>query len=213
MVSAEQRGIGCRSTSQICPPRVEIHYHRYGRSDAPTTGQQRGRQNSHCQPATKPTIPMTQDILESPIINGTPSGSGLPTLILKRGTTLANYTRTAATFADVDSTNLKYTVVVPVGWALTVICRLSGFSSSILSNLDVRLLDSTASTVLDEQILTTAVGINVTLGYSLVGYIKGDGKTHSISLQFTSSVSPNQVNIANGANDYPKMLFTLQPAN
>ena len=157
------------------------------------------------------TLPVNSPLIVSPRIEGTPSGSGMPKVTLKQGDGGGAYTSVSATFADVDSTNLAYSDVIPAGWKLLVIAKCNGFSSTTSSNLTVQLFDTGTGTLLDRQTLTTAVAASTTLGYSLEGVIEGDGGTHSIVLQFATGVAPNQVNITNASGDTPKMLCILMP--
>lgn len=134
------------------------------------------------------------------------------TVTYKTGSGGGNYTRTSNTFADVDGTNLVHTVVVPIGWKLIVQCKFRGNSSDTSANLSARFLDS-AGDINDDVTLSTSLTGLPALEYVLLGVVTGDGDSHTISLQFASSVDTHQVNIANSAvSNSPKMVFMLIPA-
>jgi hypothetical protein len=138
---------------------------------------------------------------------------GTPIRVIKKGSGAANYTESTGSFVNVDGTNLLYTVTIPVGWKLSLVCHFSGFSTDASANLQGRIFDTVGNTVLDYQNLTTGSLFPSTFGYTLMGLITGDGLSHTVSLQFAATVGSHQVNITNNGNESPKILFDLSPAN
>ena len=123
----------------------------------------------------------TADILTSPIVNGTPSGSGTSIIYQKFGTGLANYTSaSSATIQDVDATNLSVAVVVPVGWKAKLDFSCSSVTSANTSTL--YLYDG--ATRLIETINQSTLFVPTSIRY----VVTGDGKTHSFIVRYVSGV-------------------------
>ena len=154
----------------------------------------------------------TVNILTSPIINGTPTGSGLPTYVLKRGDGSGTYTTAQTTFQDVDVTNLSHSTTVPTGWKLSV--QMSGgmYPSTLAVNVYVALYDGDvvkdAATVAD----TTS-----TTPFYLQTIITGDNAVHYIRMRFKTSNVGAAANLSNSTVNsvllVPSILLRLEPAN
>jgi hypothetical protein len=148
----------------------------------------------------------------SPVITGTPSGSGIPTLTLKKGSGGGAYSGSNTGFADVDSTNLSYTVTIPTGWKLAITCTLGGYQSTGAATLLYALSDNGSQLpgVIAQDVTTVVKEQPMTL----VGLIIGDGASHTIRLQAATSVGADAWNIVNSSSTRtPVMLFTLTPSN
>ena len=128
-----------------------------------------------------------------------------PTTVLKVGTGAGDYTTASAGVVNVDTTNLQYTVVIPVGWVLTVQASGTGIANS---GGYVLIEDSVAGLVQECAVGTTEIP------WSLVGRIVGDGASHTINLQFYTNGTPSMT-IKNTSSPpiVPQMLFQLYPSN
>ncbi len=152
---------------------------------------------------------LTNKALTSPTINGTPTGTGIPTITLKKGSGSGSYTGTNTSYADVDAVNLGYTVTIPTGWKLSVVVSASVFPSTGAANVTLSLLDT--STIVEQTLTGT---LNITLGFCLNWAITGDGASHTVKLQAKTSNGSDAWNIVNtSASLTPTMVFTLIPSN
>src|SRR3990167_231105 len=154
---------------------------------------------------------ITSPIISAPRIEGTPSGSGLPTVTLKKGSgTGTNYTTTSTSYVDVDTTNLAYSVVIPVGWKLTITVRATLENSAAISTVGVALADG--ATVINEA-RTRCESTSGRYPIALLWAITGAGATHNIRLQFRvfAAVTGTIHNVS--ASELPTMLFVLMPSN
>ena len=139
--------------------------------------------------------------LTSPVLNGTPSGTGITTLTLKTGSGGGNYTGANTTFAAVDTTNLCYSVTVPTGWKLSV--QASGVLESVTAAVvqSVALADAGATcttggvTALagSERDITPAAIATFDASFATAYVLTGDGSAHSIVLLAKT---------ANGSDDW-----------
>lgn len=155
----------------------------------------------------------TSPTLTSPTINGTPTGTGIATIVGKKGTgNGTDYTTTSTSMTDVDATNLSYTVTIPIGWKL--FCVSSGTATNDTANdgTDVQIIDG--STVLHRASTSqVAAGGNLKVGWSLNGTITGDGASHTIKLQFCAVVGGTAHIINTAAGNVASMVFELIPSN
>lgn len=167
---------------------------------------------------TSPTITgaaITTATITSPTINGTPTGTGIPTTTLKSGTGAGNYTSASTTYVRVDSTNLAYTVTIPAGWKLLVHASGAAFTATGAVVLSVALADGSADNtgILIETSIRAADASNAD-SFSLDWLIAGDGLSHTINMQYKTSVGADVVTIVNsGATFKPVMMFLLTPSN
>jgi len=118
---------------------------------------------------------------------------------------------------DVDTANLAYTTVIPVGWKLHVLAHGMGWTSgSGYNGVDVVLFDTQGSTIADRS---TAGLISSNLGpFSLQAIIPGDGLSHTVKLQYALLGGLTQANIQNvsitsASGSRPVMDCILTPAN
>lgn len=153
---------------------------------------------------------LTNKTLTSPVINGTPSGTGIPTITLKKGSGSGNYISSSTSYTDVDATNLAYTVTIPLGWKLAVTARGSQFVVTAQSQVGISLFDSST---LVESVQTQATTSTIT-DFALAWVINGDGASHTVKLQFKTFNASDSVGIANtSATVTPSMTFLLSPSN
>jgi hypothetical protein len=147
--------------------------------------------------------------------NGTPATALNPvatlTTIQKSGSKGGNYTTTSTGFTAVDSTNLKYTVTIPIDWKLIV--RASG----VFQN-DTPASGQAILAIVDG---TTPIAATTWTGSGAVPFyiettIIGDGTTsHVLELQFKTSNVANTVEILNTTptfGGFPTMTFVLTPS-
>lgn len=128
------------------------------------------------------------DILTSPIINGTPSGSAMPITIRKIGSLIGTYTTVSATYEDVDSTRLSSTCEVPIGWVANI--SLSGFGN-VAGGGNGLLAIFDGST----EVVTILTASATNIPFFLRDVVVGDGKTHTFKARF--NVSAGSFNIGN----------------
>ena len=148
----------------------------------------------------------------SPIINGTPTGTGIPTYTLKKGSGAGNYTSASTSYVQVDATNLLFTVTIPTGWKLAVFTRANVTSSTAAVLVGVAIADG--GTVLVEDNLTPATTGTVAATSSLMTVITGNGASHTIDLRFKTSNASDSVLLANVSTTVaPSMVFIMSPSN
>lgn len=120
------------------------------------------------------------------------------------------YSTTSNSFADVDGTNLTFTVTIPTGWKLFVI--FSAQANTSTDYLFVRLFDTQGSVVLQKITAGTSAANNYPI--TLIGEVNGDGNSHTIKPQFANNDNATSVNLSNGTTgDMPNMLFFVFPSN
>lgn len=159
----------------------------------------------------------TAPTISAPVINGTPSGTGIPTVTLKTGTGGGNYTTSSTSLVRVDATNLAYTVTIPTGWKLMV--NASGVVSSATGpgGVNIALADGSADNtgilvlVLDVPAISGTGSFNA---WTLNWVVNGDGASHTINLQFsTGNASDAAIMVNNTSTQKPMMTFMLTPSN
>jgi hypothetical protein len=158
--------------------------------------------------------------LLSPVVNGTPSGTGIRTTVMKAGTQGGNYGTTNAGLVAVDGTNLSYTVTVPSGWAL--LCQASGSAQVASGGANAALaLQDSVNGVIQEELITSTTAIasggglasSMTNSFSLTAKIAGDGMSHTVQLMYGGVTPAYSELIINISTAYPTMLFSLVPSN
>jgi len=153
----------------------------------------------------------TSTTLTAPVINGTPTGTGIPTLTLKKGTGAGNYTSTSLTAVQVDGTNLALTVTIPTGWKLSV--QASGSIGSNTAAVTVAVSITDGGTKLQEVSALGPVAAGL-IPFSLSTIITGDGASHTIDLRFFTTNAADAVAILNASStQLPTMVFNLSPSN
>lgn len=162
--------------------------------------------------ATLNTCTLNTATLASPVINGTPSGTGIPTVTYKSGGGIGNYTRTSSTLAAVDSTNLSLTVTIPTGWKLVVWASGGAEVSANTTSAVLAIRDTFLAQIFAEISANIATAGNV-YPFSLCAAIPGDGSSHTVQLQFASSDNSSTVTIPNSGSNFPTMVFLLTPSN
>jgi hypothetical protein len=149
-------------------------------------------------------------------VNGTMALQG--TLTLKKGSGGGNYTNATTSYAVADSTNLCYTVTIPLGWKLAISASGALGTSTAIVNANAALTDNAACSTANAGILQEtqidAGTIGGTAGFSLSWVITGDGLAHNIALQFKTSNVADTANLLNSsATLTPTMVFQLGSSN
>ena len=142
----------------------------------------------------------------------------LPVMTQKAGTANGSaYNTTNTTLTDVDTANLAYTTVIPVGWKLHVLAHgMSWTNGSGYNGVDVVLFDTQGSAIADRS---TAGLVGSNLGpFGLQAIIPGDGLSHTVKLQYAVLGGLTQANIQNvsitsASGSRPVMDCILTPAN
>lgn len=156
---------------------------------------------------------LTNKTLTSPVINGTPSGTGIPTATVVQGSGSGNYSSTSTSYTNVDGTNLTYTVTIPTGWKLMIWAAAD--AGVLTAAVAVYVAISDGGTPLTEcEILPQAVIGTSIKRAALVDMVVGDGNPHTITLQYKTSNAADAVELLNtSATLTPHMTFLLTPSN
>lgn len=157
------------------------------------------------------TQTLTNKTLTAPVINGTPSGTGIPTATVVHGSGSGNYSSASTAYTAVDGTNLTYTVTIPTGWKLLIWATADISSLTAAVAVFAALVDGSTVLVENENIPNTAGNFRTT---SLTDVIVGDGASHTITLQYKTSNAADNVTIVNTSTTLtPHMTFLLTPSN
>lgn len=161
---------------------------------------------------------LTTPSITSPTINGTPSGTGISTVTLKKGSGSGNYTSASTTYVVVDSTNLCYTVTIPTGWKLVVTLSADVFTNTAITATSFAITDNAAcntanaGVVMETSETVAAAGAGTPISFTTS--ITGDGASHNLAAQFKTSNAADSVGIVNSsATLAPTMTFLLTPSN
>lgn len=160
---------------------------------------------------------LTNKTLTAPVINGTPTGTGIPTVTLKNGTGAGNYTTASTTFVRPDATNLAFTVTIPTGWKLLIAASGVISIATAANGVNVALADGSAD---NTGILISILAIPATtsvgqfMPFALNWVVNGDGASHTINLQFNAgNAADSAILVNNTATLKPVMTFLLTPSN
>jgi len=136
-----------------------------------------------------------------------------PTSMRFKGTGTGNYTTSSPTFTPVDSTNLKYVLIIPIGWKLIINAsgQVGNNTGTPVAGAAVAIFDG--STVL-HAIGATSVSPGITTPFALTSIVTGDGLSHTIELQFATGNIADACVISNvSGNLVPVMTCFLTPSN
>lgn len=153
---------------------------------------------------------LTNKTMTSPVINGTPSGTGITTISSKIGSRAGDYTTTSGTFVNVDGTNLALTITIPIGWKMTVLSSGNTSVSNTGITAFIAINDSVSGII--SRIGQVLASTTVVSGWAVNGEINGDGSSHTISLQYASD-GVNTLTIKNSANNFATMVLIMTPSN
>jgi hypothetical protein len=157
------------------------------------------------------TDTLTNKTLSSPVINGSPTGTGIPTVTLKKGLGTGNYTTSNAGYVPVDGTNLTYTVTIPTGWKLAITASGFGLISTAQDFMGIALADGGGIIV---ETFMEPSGAGPMIPWSLNWVITGDGNAHTIDLRFRAVTAAHAANIVNSSStQIPTVVFMLTPSN
>lgn len=139
--------------------------------------------------------------------------SAIATTVIKNGTGAGNYAGAADTnFHAVDSTNLSYTLTIPIGFVLIVIA--SGQIGTLIAAdyFVVQLNDGAAILGTGRSGFSSAIGPSI--GFITSAVIVGNGASHTIQLQAKSINSSHAYVIENSTTTLcPSMIFVLMQSN
>jgi hypothetical protein len=164
-------------------------------------------------------VALSTKTLTGPIINGTPTGTGIPTLTEKKGSGGGNYGPSASTtYVVVDSTNLCYTVTIPTGWKLLVTAEATGGTNTAAVAFFVAVTDnascSTANAGIVRETATAGPSAGANNAATITAVINGDGASHNVALQFKTTNAADSVFLSNTSASFtPSMTFVLSPSN
>lgn len=151
-----------------------------------------------------------RSILSSPTINGTPTGTGIPTATLKSGDASTSYNSGSTSFAAVDSTRLKYTVTIPLGWTLLIHAIAAIGTNTAAATWTFGIADN-------GTVLTSVAGQNASAGFTTAAAvcwaITGDGNSHAVDMRYKTGNASDAVFVSNASGNVPAMTFLLTPSN
>lgn len=160
---------------------------------------------------------LTSPIISAATINGTSTGTGIPTVTLKTGTGAGNYTTSSTSLVRVDTTNLANAVTIPTGWKLLINASGVVSSATAAGGVNIALADGTADNtgvlvqVLDVPTISGAGAFNA---WTINWVVNGDGASHTLNLQFsTGNASDAAIMVNNTSTQKPAMTFLLTPSN
>ncbi len=133
----------------------------------------------------------------------------IPTVTLLKGSGAGNYATASTSYVDVDVLRLSYTVVIPFGYKLIINANGSGFTATGAALFSISLFDG--GTILERTDGPDPSG--VTAIWTMKTVINGDGNSHTIKLQYKTSVAGDPATINNTGANVPTMIFQLTPAN
>lgn len=155
-----------------------------------------------------------RSLLSSPTINGTPTGTGIPTITAKNGSGTGNYVTANTSYTVVDATNLSYTATIPTGWKLLIQASGNVQTNTGSATAGVALFVDPAgsNTTLAESFTINVAGAPST--FSLASVFTGDGASHVFQLFQRTSNASDSVSMTNTSiTSSPKMTFLLTPSN
>ena len=153
---------------------------------------------------------ITTNIITSPIINGTPSGSGLPTLIFLKGDASGDYATSSTSFVKVAN-SLSRSLTVPTGWKLRITATGNVYVSTAAVQIVFAIFDG--GTSLQEMVIIPPSAAASSDCFHLDYVIEGDGGTHYISLMFRTTNAADAANIRNSSSQIPTMILEMTPSN
>jgi stress response protein SCP2 len=138
------------------------------------------------------------------------SDKGTPSLTLKTGSGVGDYTTTSAVLVDIDATNLAFAVTVPVGQKVLINVSWGGSSTAANALTVVSLSDGTTS-LRETKLLMSAAASGWGQG-ALTHIFVGDGAAHTFKLRW--SISTGTATMFNStAQNAPTMTFWMGVAN
>lgn len=136
-------------------------------------------------------------------------GVGPGSHTFKEGSKAGDYTIASTSWADIDSTNLKVTVTVPVGTLAVILGQASG-TQAAGSTGEVGISVDGAAPIYDARLGNGSGGGS----FAVFAVFTGDGSSHAFSLQArVQNTASNHLTVSNGADpDNPKFLVLLLAA-
>jgi hypothetical protein len=158
------------------------------------------------------TDTLTNKTLTNPVINGTPTGTGVPIASVVGGTGLGTYTSTSTSYVAIDATHITYTAVIPTGWNLMIVGTAD--IGVMTTSVSVFFALADGSTILIEsQNLPAATVATDIRQVTLCDVVVGDGASHTITMQYKTSNAADAVTAVNSsATLTPHMTLLLMPS-
>ena len=159
------------------------------------------------------TDTLTNKTLTAPVINGTPTGTGIPTAHVYQGSGGGNYSSASTSYVAIDGTNLSFTVTIPTGWKLMVwgTADVGVLTAPVAAYF--ALVDGLTPLVESEIYPATTVATD-TRQVTLMDVVTGDGVSHTITMQYKTSNGSDSVTALNTSTTLtPHMTTLLVPSN
>ena len=131
--------------------------------------------------------------------------------VMKKGTNAGNYSSASGAFVDVDNTNLKLVITIPVGHQLVI--QASGVidAPAIATSVTTAVAISDGGTPVIQTAFQDSNGDPSQTSFNLLWVIAGDGLSHTITLQYLKQGgSASNAILLNGGGVVPVMLFKLE---
>lgn len=133
----------------------------------------------------------------------------LPIIVVKSGSGAGNYSTLSLLYVDVDATNLVHTVVVPVGYKLSVVA--TGVAAGISVMGMIALFDGISPV---QEAGTWSYENEWANPWALQAVVVGDGASHTVKLCFKARFDNVVYYIRNGSTSLtPRMVFRLEKAS
>lgn len=154
------------------------------------------------------TDTLTNKTLTSPVINGTPTGTGIPTTVFAKGSGGGTYTTTSASYTDIDVANLTSgALTIPTGWKAVVTLVLFGNAATSSTNGGFAIADST-TTLIDSIVQSDSVNKTTTLRWVFTG----DGASHTFKARFKNDGTHSTAAV-NTSTQVPTLDVVMYPSN
>jgi len=156
--------------------------------------------------------------------SGPPGSIATTRVLMGSGTgTFYNLTDISGNYVDVDTANLRTTIMIPFGWKLLVWARIQFWQITISgSGQGIAIVDVTTSTIIDAYV-QNGNNHNVTQNLTLMGVVAGNNTNHTISLQYanggavTQNLGNNPINnslsVGNFSVNTPVIILELIQSN
>jgi hypothetical protein len=164
-------------------------------------------------PATINTATLNTATLTSPVINGTPSGTGIPTTTFKSGSNAGAYSTSNTSLVDVDATNLALTVTIPLGWKLVVFANGVVTNATAIVGVVLAIYDSVANAAVGAPVNILAGSTSSNGSFFTQAVINGDGNSHTVKLRWETASGSDAAQMTNSNGIFPGMMFILMPSN
>jgi hypothetical protein len=141
----------------------------------------------------------------------TASATSANPTVMKKGTNGGDYSSASGSFVDVDNTNLKLVVTIPVGSQLVIRAFGTVFANAIATSVTTYVAIADGGTQVQQQLIQDSNGDPSQTPFAMGWIIAGDGASHTITLQYKKGGgSGANATIINSSGGVPTMLFKLE---